>query len=342
MSYNIQTVQHVLNERTMASLKKTLWHHCNQSRVDFIKLDYKNIIASKKKYLLCMAVQDIITQNLDFFKQLDSFLAENNKQLLLCTDNFHNINNFSNIKIICHDVLVGINYIHVDPSCYSSLENNYPEKLFNSFMQRTESTRQSWLYFLYHHKLIDQGYVSYLCYQIDEYSTLRGLELYDYIHRHYKLSGLAHFEEAYHAMRPHIPFQNFLENNNLVDKILNSKYSLVLDTCAVHDDTGFWFISEKICRALMLPTCQLFFVQKGMLKKLADAGLELSHSNLNFDHLEWVQRQQKILEILLNDPDEYNFKYLKSRALHNYNIFKTMYDANIDQFYNELIELAQT
>jgi len=335
----------MVNESTMRSLITNLQSQCNQSRVEFVnfyQLSPKRIASSKKKYFLSIVVHDLISNDHDFFKQLSLCLIENNKQLLLCTDNLCSRDNFPNIKIVCHPTLIGLNYLHVDIDCYNSLEDNQPKKLFNSFFHRTESNRQSWLYFLYHYNLIDQGYVSYLCSQLDDYSTLRGLNLYDYIHYNFKLGNVEHFEKAYHALRPQVPFQNFEENGILTDKILDSKYSLVVDTYAVDDHSNFRFISEKICRALMIPCCQLFFVQQNTLKILTDTGLEISQSNLDFDHLGWIQRQQRILEILTNDSDVYDFKYLKSRALHNYNVFKSMHTTNIDQFYNNMIDMAQT
>jgi hypothetical protein len=142
-------------------------------------------------------------------------------------------------------------------------------------------------------------------------------------------------------MRSKVPFKNFKENFKLDDKIIDSKYSLVLDTFAVNDDCNSWYFSEKIARILMLPTCQLMFLQKGTLKKLSDLGIEIQKSNLDIDHLPWQERQQRLLEILCHDVEEYNFVKLKKIALHNKNQLQLFYQ-EIDQFYDQAIDLATT
>jgi hypothetical protein len=343
MAQHIQLVkEHLHTLQIFTLIEDTLRVKCLKSNIGFLKKTSKilDISTNKEKYLLQVFTKDLVMP-LTYYENLNQQLLKNNKQLLICTDNFVEYKNLSNIKFLCHRSLIGIKHFNIDPAYYNLLSDNRPGKLFNCFIHRAESVRQSWLYFLYHHNLIDRGYVSYLLYALAEYSNLSGVDLYDYIHNNYQLDRLPHFQEAYQHMRSKVPYQNFKENFKLADKIIDSKYSLVLDTNAADDDQNAWFFSEKTSRVLMLPTCQLLFLQKGTLTKLSKLGLAVHKFNLDIDLLSWTERQQKLLEILRNDSEEYNFTKLKTTALYNYNLLQSFYQ-EIDQFYNEAIDLAKS
>jgi len=330
------TKEHQLSSRMFGLVESTLRQRCLQAGIGFV--EKWTMPTSKQKYLLQMFTKDSVYP-VTYYKNLNQHLLKNDQQLLICTDSIVEYENLSNIKFLCHRSLLGVKHFHVDPVCYNSLSKSRPSKLFNCFMHRIDSGRQSWFYFLYHHNLLDRGYVSFSLYQLDEYSELKDIELYDYIHNNFQLDKFPHFQEAYQQMRSKVPFKNFEENFNLDDKIIDSKYSLVLDTYALHDDWNSWYFSEKIARALMLPTCQLMFSQKGTLKKLSDLGIEIQKYNLDIDHLPWPERQQRLLEILCHDVEEYNFIKLKKIALHNKNQLQSFYQ-EIDQFYDQAIDLA--
>jgi hypothetical protein len=327
------------NKKIAALVKKTLLEYCINTNVEYTTIS--NIKNTRKSFLVTILIHDLIFPD-SHLDSIDQWLGENNRKLLICTDNWVTKEKFANIQILFHPALVGLNYLHVDPTCYQDTQYNQPTKLYNCFIHRSESVRQSWLYFLHQRNLLDSGYVSYLCFSTNNFSKLHGLELYDYIHNNYQLNNLSHFEKAYQELRPQIPFQNFVENGTLQDKILDSRYSLVLDTYATDDDVNKWFISEKVYRALMLPSLHLIFVQTGTLAKLDTLGVKIDQSNLDFDHLEWIPKQQKILDILVQNSQIYDFNYLKDRALHNYYLIKSMFDLNIDQFYPQVIDLAQS
>ena len=238
-----------------------------------------------------------------------------------------------------HPYLLGINHWHVDTDCYSHLQTNTPSKLYNCFINRIEPVRQSWFYFLHIHGLLNQGHVSYLAASIPP-ELRQGLEFFDHVHNSSDLPKLEKFQTAYEQLRSSIPYRNFKENSMLIDKILDSKYSLVLDTYAVSDDCNSWFISEKAARCLMLPTCHLMFLQKNTLQKLSELGIMIGQSNLTFDQESWQDRQQKSLQILISNQDEYNFIDLKKRALHNHHVFRTMFESNHSGFYDNVIDVA--
>lgn len=336
-----KTPPHQKKDLEFDNLLQKLKCSCDQANVGLLDLEnYENIACVEKKFWICIFARDLLV-DLFTLDRINQFLVKHDKQLLICTDNIFTDNNFSNIKFFTHKTLIGINYLHVDLNRFALSTHHSVSKLYNCFINRGESTRQSWLYFLHYHNLLDKGYVSYNCYQTAEYSHLQGVELFDYIHYNYGLDKVRHFDQAYHALRPLIPFQNFTENHMLEDKIMDSKYSLVLDTYAVEDHSGFWFFSEKIWRALMLPNCHLLFAQKGALTQFANLGFEISKSNLEYDNLDWIPRQRQICQLLIDDADEYNFDFLKERALHNYHVLKNMYDSSIDQFCDQVIDLAQ-
>jgi len=341
-SHTKLTEEHQQTHLAFNLVENTLQQKCLQAGIGFLKRSDNQISAStnKEKYLLQISTRDLVL-DADYYKNFNQQLQKVEKQLLVCTDNIVEYESFSNIKFLCHKALIGIKHLHVNTDCYKLLTDHSPTKLFNCFIHRTDSVRQSWLYFLHHYDLLDQGYVSYLLFQLKDYSKLTGVDLYDYVHHNFQLDELEHFCRAYQALRDKVPYQNFKENSILSDKILDSKYSLVLDTYAICDDYNSWFFSEKVARALMLPTCPLLFLQKGTLTKLSNLGLVIAKSNLDIDQLHWQVRQKNLLEILSNDTQEYNFTELKNTALYNHNLLKTFYQT-VEQFYDEAIELAKS
>jgi hypothetical protein len=192
-------------------------------------------------------------------------------------------------------------------------------------MQRIDLVRQSWFYFLYNRGLLDQGYVSFRLWQTPGSGLPHGRDLFDQIHQR-GLSGLSHFETAYQALRDQVPYANFEENSILDDKILDSRYSLVLDTAGALDDQGFCFVSEKAYRALMTPTQDLLFLQKDSIAQLQKLGLESSSQSLCFDHLSWQQRQLAMLDILQQDPLSYNYTVLLEKSRHNQNVLEKLWN----------------
>ena len=195
-----------------------------------------------------------------------------------------------------------------------------PSKLYNAFIHRTESVRQSWFYFLYLRNLFDKGYISYKLFQIN--TTLSGRELFDKIHVDH-LSSVPHFNQAYEVLKELIPYSNFVDREDLSELILDTKYSLVLDTYAPDDDVGSYYISEKVTRALQYPTVSLPFLQRGTLQKLSDSGFYINPSMMAIDQLSWQERQQHILDILENDLINVSDRDLYGQAQHNRSIFSS-------------------
>jgi hypothetical protein len=330
---------------TGQNISKKLQEFCRKNNVQFIgrhqshALEKAVQLDSGTKFIILFWIQDALFGSRSYWESINQQLFERGKKILVCTDSFIDLTDLSNITFLTHPALVGLKHLHVDPDCYKSLSQNHcPSKLFNCFIHRVDATRQSWFYFLYNAKLLDRGYVSFLLYNYENENQLE-IDLFDQLHSLHGMNQLPHFEDAYQNLRSQVPFRNFEENPILWDKICDSKYSLVLDTYATNDNDASCFFSEKVARALMLPSIDLLFVEKNIPRHFESWGLVTSTSSLNLDHLSWQQRQTRLLEVLVQDSWEYNFTSLLEIARHNYSVLKNYYNT-IDNFYTEVFDIA--
>jgi hypothetical protein len=277
----------------------------------------------------------------EFWKDLDSYCQSLSKRIWFVTDNIIEQEKFSfeNIKILSYPGLLGMTArddIIDDP-------NQAPGRLYNCFMQRCESVRQSWFYFLWLEGLLDRGYVSYLLYQLDDYSKLTGVDLFDFIHYNKGLDQLKKFNEAYQSLRSQVPYKNFLENFDLIYYINDSKYSVILETYAAQDDCFQWCFTEKMLRSLQSNTINLLFAQKYSVKKLQELGLEIDEINQQWDHDDWVHRQRKILDTLKNDAVSFDAQKQKNRCRHNRNLLQSWkLNYQRSNFFDSLVEDIKT
>jgi len=328
------------------NLRKKLWLFCKKNNVKFIG-NYRRFAIEKEiqsdsdtKSIILFQIHDALFGSRSHWESINQQLFARDKKLLVCTDSFVDMANFSNITFLTHPALVGLKHFHVDPDCYNGLSQNHsPGKLFNCFIHRADATRQSWFYFLYNAKLLDRGYVSFLLYN-HENKNQPEIELFDQLHSLHGMNQLPHFEDAYQNLRSQVPYRNFKENLALWDKICDSKYSLVLDTYATNDNDASCYFSEKVARALMLPSLDLLFVEKNIPRHFESWGIVTNTSTLNLDHLSWQQRQTRLLEVLVQDSWEYNFTSLLEIARHNHSVLKNYYYNTIDNFCTEVFDIA--
>ena len=252
-----------------------------------------------------------LVQDYEFWKTIDNQCRISGKRVFVITDNILRWEDLDWVKFVSDPQLLGItaNYQQrpVGPIV--------PDKLFNCFIQRADSVRQSWFYFLYHYQLLNQGYVSYLLKQLTEYSTKTDVELYDFIHTKFELHQLENFELAYQQLRNQVPYRNFDEQHDLVPLIESVKYNLVLETYAIEDDLDCWCVTEKTLRPLQFATIPLIFGQKHLLQQLVDLGFAIIYND--HDALPWTQRQKNLLEILTNDTMAPEQQELCDIARHN-------------------------
>lgn len=272
-----------------------------------------------------------------FWKELESICYKHSKKIWFVTDNLLDQKKFSfdNIKILSYPELLGMTarddvINHPNPT---------PARLYNCFMQRCESVRQSWFYFLWLEKLLDRGYVSYLLYQLDDYSKLTGVDLFDFIHYNKGLNELEKFNKAHQSLRSQVPYKNFLENFDIITYINDSKYSVILETYATNDDCFQWCFTEKTLRSLQSNTINLLFAQKNSVKKLQELGLEIDEINQQWDSDDWIHRQRKIIDILKNDETCFDAQRQKDRCKHNRDLLQSWkHDYQRSDFFDSLVE----
>ena len=315
---------------------------CVSNDIEFTsKLSPELIASSTKEKIVFMKLFDLNVGDYHCWQKLNDDCRQFGKVLLIITDNIINFNELEFVKIFSYPELLGV---HASPRYNVQVNDFTPKKLYNCFIQRVDSTRQSWFYFLHHHDLLDKGYVSFLLKQLVSYSTLTGKDLFDFIHDKYSLYQLPHFELAYQKLKNQVPYRNFNEEYNLLPLILDSKYSLILETYATDDNRNQWCFTEKLLRSLQFPTFNLPFIQKGGITVLQSLGFKF---NLNLDHIDmltWQERQQKLLQILIDDTVDYDKNMLYNISKHNQELLQswnTQYQKSdfFDNFYNKAITI---
>lgn len=281
----------------------------------------ENILSCNDDKILSCLLADTLPRP-DFWNDLDSRCESNGKKVWYVTDNVidpDKYSDFKNIKIISYPRLISTNAqndILAEP-------NPMPSRLYNCFMQRCDSVRQSWFYFLHLDGLLDKGYVSYLLFQLEEYSKLTGVDLFDFIHYNKGLDQLEKFNKSYQVLKSRVPYRNFPENFDLIKYINDSKYSVILETYAVEDASGRWCFTEKVMRSLQSNSINLIFAQKGSIKILEDLGLMIDKINQEWDNDEWIIRQKKILKALKEDRVCFDSISRKEISEHNRNLLNS-------------------
>lgn len=286
---------------------------CFKNNIGFFGT-YHPVTHSNFDKIIKLTVFELISP-LDYLTDLDVKLGNEGKHLYYLTDNLIDeeqvrcLKNITMISVIELFGMISINPVERSLVC--------PTKLFNCFIQRVDTVRQTWFYFLKNYNLLDKGYVSFLLFQYPFYSDKTGIDLFDYNHQWGDLKNLENFEKAYQELRSLVPYTNFKETGNLLQYITDSKYSLVLETYAINDGHIGTCYTEKIHRALQAPTVNLIFSQQHSLSKLANLGFKFSECMLEIDRLPWIQRQQNLLDILVNDSVAFDIELLYNNALHN-------------------------
>jgi hypothetical protein len=301
-------------------LHEQIKQFCYNNGVEFSHFCSTELIAnSKKSVIVIMWLFDMIPS----YKQWQDFNEQcrlHGKTLLVITDNIIQFDDLDFVNFFSYAKLLGV------CASYSDIElpatSQTPGKLYNCFIQRIDSVRQSWFYFLHHYNLLDKGYVSLLMYQLSDYSNLTGIDLFEYIHYQYQLDKLPKFQKSYIETRNQIPYQNFQELNNLIPLIQDSKYSLVLETYAL-ENSGCYCFTEKSLRDLQFPTVSLLFLQSGGIAKLNSLGIQTPLCLNSLDNLPWHQRQQELLKILVEDSIEFDYNLLYNQAMHNRELLQT-------------------
>lgn len=205
-----------------------------------------------------------------------------------------------------------------------------PVRDFNCFMNRICPTRQAWLYQFFRRNLVDRGYISF------NMDTSRGIMLREFsspldVFDQYFELYLKTFAEEHPVVREQVPFRNFDESLGLPNLIMQSKFSIVVETYFERNE--IITLSEKIFRCLKLPRPWMMLSMKHAIKHLRDLGFDVlddvvdhSYDNIEFD----IDRQVAILDRMeALSQLEYNEQLthrLESAAKHNQKLLMTYLD----------------
>lgn len=278
-------------------------------------LDKQSISSIKNDVIIACVLWELVP-SLGDIKKVNQTLRHYGKKLYLFTDCIvdDHYNRFDCVTVFSVPECMGI---CADNRNYSQEKTSDKKRLYNCFMQRVDSVRQSWLYKLSNYNLLDQGHVSFLLFQLEWHAKVDNL--FEYNHFNYGMDKVENFHTAFLSLKDRVPFKNFDSDDTLEHATLNSKYSLVLETYAVDDNRHAWLFTEKTLRSLQIPNLDLIFCQKNGYKILSDLGFECTDF-ASADHLPWQQRQDALLDVLLNDKVHYDDKLERAKAAHNQEI----------------------
>ena len=323
------------DERKTLFNRVSIW--CKKNNINFtIDPNIINLPYSSNK-IVQMWLRDLLPP-MEYWHEKNKQLQRLGVTMFVLTDNFINLRDLEFVKFYSDPTLHAVCGVYQD----TLNVNQRPTKLYNCFIQRVESVRQSWFYFLYLKGLLEKGYVSFLLYQLADYSLLTGLELFDYIHHNYQLDQIPHFHQAYIELRDQVPYRNFLETLDLTPLIEDSKYSLVLDTFATDPATDRWLVTEKTIRAMCFPSIPLLFLQNHTVEKLKSIGFQIDNHD-KIDVAPWPQRQQMLLDILEQDSIDFDDTAAYNRSMHNREICAKLqqqyhHATYFDEFFTQVLD----
>ena len=319
--------------RQRTEIYERLRSFCAKNQVGFatdFNLDWFSF-SPYKSSVYCL-IFDLIPPKFQWEK-VNEICKKQNKKIYVVTDNLLDWKDLDNVKFYSFYEILGI----TANFCQTDVRVKHFSALYNCFIQRTDSVRQSWLYLLYHKNLLQKGYVSYLLKQLVRYSGKTGVDLFDHIHFYYGLDQLPHFHASYLELRPLVPYRNFDEIGDLVLLTRESKYNLILETYATEDDTGHYCFTEKSLRPLQFATNRLIFTQKHALEKLKKIGIMVDFTD--HDTLSWHQRQQALLHRIEHDKSVYSIDQLTEQALHNRDLLlKWKHKVHATDFFDKLFD----
>jgi len=225
-------------------------------------------------------------------------------------------------------------------SYQSEYNSRPPVRLFNCFMNRACTTRQSWFYQFVRRNLLHVGWISFLLdYRKLPPGVVSKQDLYEYNYN----QGYSIFEAEHNLMRDRVPFCNF--EGDLDQVVVDSCISLVIETYFDWPDTIAF--SEKIFRALQLPRPIILYSMPGSVEVLRKYGFDVWDDII--DHAydvepDQIQRQIKILDQLcqlrnLTYTDQ-QLKEFELRAQHNRDLLQKFKSQWPDKLKNTLAQLS--
>lgn len=315
LEYQKKCIQHheLKEQPVIEKIKQQcIKHNATFQKIEYDPFDADVYLSIAKQFetstLLLFSVRELLPEP-DFWQSLNNILRNRDRKAIVISDNIHDnqqwSSQYSQIQFFSVPEL-----IYVSLPYYLSEEQTEvlpKKKLFNCLINRVESVRQSWFYFLYLKDLLDKGYVSFLLEQpefyFDDNVKRTKQEIFEYNHYTFNLDQLSTFQQAFENLKQRVPYKNFEEPEpgKFHELCESCKYSLTLDTYATRDDHGAIIVTDKVIRSLQLYSIPLFFSQKGTAHALDKLGLKIEPAMLELDNLDWTSRQQKLLNILEDD-----------------------------------------
>ena len=227
-------------------------------------------------------------------------------------------------------------------------------KDFNCFISRMDPMRQSWFYQLIRRGLLDQGLVSYNM-DIDRIPALAGMTQSQAFEKQFQ-DGMTIFAPEHEIARAIVPYRNFDTESAIEKIILQSKFSIVIETFFDHNDMITY--TEKIFRAMCLPRPWILYCARHAVKYLRKQGYDTLDDlvdHAQYDDLEsCIDRQVAILNMtkeLCNFDVEQHRTRLVQASNHNLaqieklhkNFGNTIYDAHLQVLdkYFALVDAAK-
>jgi hypothetical protein len=215
-----------------------------------------------------------------------------------------------------------------------------PTRLFNCFMNRVCTTRQSWFYQFVRRNLLHIGWISFL---LDYRKLPPGVsskqDLYEYNYN----QGYDIFEAEHNLMQGRVPFCNF--EGDLDQVIVDSCISLVIET--YFDWPDIVAFSEKIFRALQLPRPVMLYSMPGSVAVLRKYGFDVWDDIIDHEYdsePNQIQRQIQILDQLCQLRDltytDQQLKEFELRAQHNRDLLQKFRSQWPDKLKNTLAQLC--
>lgn len=193
---------------------------------------------------------------------------------------------------------------HTEKNFYGVYYYPYPcqipettTKSYNCFINRMDPIRQSWLYQLIRRNIFHQGYVSFNM-DISRIPVLGHLTRQDAFEKTFQ-EVLKIFQPEHDFIKTSVPYKNFVCHGDLTQTILDSRFSIVVET--YFDKNNVITYSEKIFRALQLPQPWLLFGPKHAVKYIKAMGFDVLEDLVNHDYYDnietAIERQCKILDL---------------------------------------------
>jgi hypothetical protein len=230
-----------------------------------------------------------------------------------------------------HRDVVDPYHVQLHPGVYANYYTDYQQQYqtnvatdqgFNCFLNRLDVVRQSWLYQLIRHDLFDRGYISFnmsMHHVKPEYKNLSAQQIFQIQFEQYHSTV---FAEEHKIAQPLVPYRNFDPEADLDDLIMQSKFSMVIET--YFNDNNMIQFTEKIIRVLRLPRPWLLLGPKDAVKYLRAWGFDVLDDLVDhnrYDQLESrIERETAILDMsktLLEFDTEKHWSRLKKASDHN-------------------------